>query len=121
MDAALAARLPLEVLHGVGDEHLAARDAGFLERAIEHAARRPDERLPRAILLIPGLLTHDEHAARGLAFTEHAVCGVLVKRTPATVLHRLGQLLQRPRGGHEGRRIHVFGLFRFYAIMRACS
>src|SRR5687768_9483453 len=38
------ALLPLEVLHGVGDVDVAAIDLGRLERAVEQAPGRPDER-----------------------------------------------------------------------------
>src|SRR4051812_5791245 len=35
VNAALAARLPLEVLHGIGDVHLLSIDAGLYERFVE--------------------------------------------------------------------------------------
>ena len=60
VDAALAAWLPLEVLHHVRDVHLPAVDAGIGEGAVQERAGRPDERYPRQILLVPGLLA-DEH------------------------------------------------------------
>jgi len=50
----LAARLPLEVLHRVGDVGLTPIDTGFLEGAIEQLAGRPDERRPLRSSSLPG-------------------------------------------------------------------
>src|SRR4051812_24901856 len=54
VEAALAARLELEVLHRIGDEGLIARNAGVGERLIKHPARRPDEWLASEVLLVTG-------------------------------------------------------------------
>src|SRR5258705_11627713 len=51
VDAPLAARLPFEMLDGVGDVDVAARDAGALERLVEHRARGTDKR--RALAIFP--------------------------------------------------------------------
>ena len=77
--APLAARLVLEVLHGVGDVDVRAVDARRLERAVEHLARGADEGAPGKILLVARLLA-DQHQGRiGRAFAEHGLGGVLVK------------------------------------------
>ena len=60
VDPALAAWVPLEVLHHVRDVDQAPVDAGLGEGAVEQFAGRPNERYPRQILLVPGLLA-DEH------------------------------------------------------------
>src|SRR5438105_8353415 len=59
---ALLAPLPLEVLHGIRDVHVAALDPRFLEGAIEQLPRRTDERVASAILLVARLLADDHHA-----------------------------------------------------------
>ena len=65
MDAALAARLELEVLHRVGDVCLLSRDAGLIEGDVEDPAGRPDEGFSGNILLVARLLA-DEHDFRRL-------------------------------------------------------
>ena len=65
MDAALAARLELEVLHRVGDVGLLPRDAGFVEDGVEDLAGRPDEGLSGNVFLVARLLA-DEHDFRRL-------------------------------------------------------
>src|SRR4051794_22156366 len=69
VDAALAALLEFEVLDHVGHVDLRARDAGFLERAVELAAGRADERPPFAVLTVAGHLAdeHDPGRTRALA------------------------------------------------------
>lgn len=52
--------LELEVLDRVGDLGLAARDADGLQRLVELAAGRADERVARAVLTVAGNLA-DEH------------------------------------------------------------
>jgi hypothetical protein len=61
--AALAARLPLEVLDRVGDIDDLAPDARLVERAVQHLAGGADERGAAQVLLVARLLA-DEHQAR---------------------------------------------------------
>ena len=63
MDPAFPARLPLEVLDRVRDVGRTAVDPDRLERLVEDAPRRADERLARAVLLVARLLA-DEHRGR---------------------------------------------------------
>ena len=56
VDAAFAARLPLEMLHRIGDENLFAVDAHLIESFIEHATGRADEGMPGEIFFIARLL-----------------------------------------------------------------
>ena len=81
MDAALAARLELEVLDGVGDVSRLAIDAGVAEGAVEQLAGGTDERAAGKILLIAGLLA-DEHQRRiERPLAEHGLCRRAVERT----------------------------------------
>ena len=59
----LAALLELEMLDRIGDENLAPVDTRIGKRAVEDAARRPDEWLAGAILLVTRLLAH-QHQPR---------------------------------------------------------
>jgi hypothetical protein len=64
VDAALAARLPLEMLYRVGDEERASLQPCGRERRVEQRARGPDERPRAQIFLVAGLLA-DQHERRG--------------------------------------------------------
>ena len=63
VEPALAARLPAEVLDGVGQVDAAAIDARTFERIVEHASRRPYERPALDVLVVARLLP-DEREAR---------------------------------------------------------
>src|SRR5205823_778750 len=60
MNAALSARLELEMFDGVGDVNFRAIDADSIKRLIEHAAGGADERFARAVFLIAGLLADED-------------------------------------------------------------
>src|SRR5437867_1915098 len=74
MDAALAARLPLEVFHQVGDISYTPIDSCFLERPIEQFAGATDERLASEVFVITGLLAHKHHLSFHRAFAENRLC-----------------------------------------------
>ena len=59
MQAAGAARLPLEVFDGVGDIYFIAVDADFRQDLVEQASSRTDKRPALPVLLIAGLLAHE--------------------------------------------------------------
>ena len=63
VEPALAARLPAEVLDGVGQVDAAAIDARTFERVVEHASRRAHERPALDVLVVARLLA-DEREAR---------------------------------------------------------
>ncbi|VXC70677.1 hypothetical protein SPHINGO8AM_190046 [Sphingomonas sp. 8AM] len=92
VDAALAARLKLEVLDRVGDIGLLAGNPGRGEGAVEHLTGRSDERMAGEILLIAGLLTDEHHRRRHRAFAEHGLRRVLV------------EVAARARGGFVAQR-----------------
>src|ERR687887_611324 len=77
VDAPLAARLPLEVLDDVRDVGLPPVDPRLLERLVEDPAGRADERLPRLVLLVAGLLADEHHVRRPRALAEHCLRRVL--------------------------------------------
>jgi hypothetical protein len=56
----LAARHPLEVLHGIRDVHIAPHDVRSLERLIKHAAGRAHERQAGQVLLVARLLADQQ-------------------------------------------------------------
>jgi hypothetical protein len=105
MQTPFAAWFPLEVLDGIGDVDSRASKARLLEKLIEQAPCRADERMAAKVLLIAGLLTdqHDASVARTLAV--HSLGGTLPEIAPTTV----GRCLAR-RGRSQLRQTH--GLFR---------
>ena len=72
----LAAQLPLEVLHRVGDVEVLAIDAGRLERAVEQPAGGADEGQSLLVLLVARLLAHQHHPRVRVAGAEHRLRGV---------------------------------------------
>src|SRR3954451_21058811 len=92
VEAPLAARLPAEVLDGVGEVDGIALDAGQLERRVEHVTRWSDEGMARHVLAIAGLLT-DEHERRaGRTLTEDRLRRRRPELAAATARRRLPQL-----------------------------
>ena len=93
MDAPLATRLPLEVLHGVRDVGLPPVDSGFVHAFVENPTGRADERSPREILLVAGLLADKHDVGRLGAFAEYRLGRVSVeiaRRAPGRSLTESG-------------------------------
>ena len=104
MNAAFAARLVLEVLHGVRQVHVAARDAGHLQRLVEYRARRSNKRLALAVFLIPRHFAdqHDIGLARTLA--EDCLSGAPIQLATAARRGRFAERGQREPLGKKLRR-----------------
>ncbi len=112
VEAPLAARLPLEVLHGVRDVDVAPIHAGTLERRVEHAPRGADERAASSILDVPGLLA-DEHDRGGrVPFAEDRLCGVLVEVARGARTRRARELHRVRARRHERERRRGVGHLR---------
>ncbi len=60
VDAALAARLPFEMLDGIGDVDVVAIDAGVGEAAIEKKSGGADKRRAFAVFTVAGLLADED-------------------------------------------------------------
>ena len=115
----LAARLPLEVLHRVGDVGLTPIDTGFLEGAIEQLAGRPDERPATQVLVVARLLT-DEHDPRvSLAFAEDGLGRALIEVTARAAGGGLPQSLERGPDRRNERRGGRMWLARRHARLYA--
>ena len=86
VQAALTTQLVLEVLHRIGDECLLSRNAGVIERLVEHSPGRTDERQAGQILFVAGLLAdqHDRRPPRALP--GHRLGGVAVERTAPAIV-----------------------------------
>ena len=79
VNAAFAARLPLEMFHGVGDINFATVNTCGLERFVENASRGSYERLASKILFVAGLFADEHHASVLRAFAEDSLRARLPK------------------------------------------
>src|SRR5262245_47906204 len=91
VDAPLAARLPVEVFHDVGDVDLLTIQACRFERAIEQLTGGADERTARSIFLIPRLFADEHHPRPPGAFSEDRLRGPLPQLAGMTVQRRLAR------------------------------
>jgi hypothetical protein len=72
-----------------------SRSSQILQRPVEDASGRADERLAAEVLFVAGLLA-DEHEMSGLAaLARHRLRCVFIERTARAFVLRLGELLQR--------------------------
>src|SRR5690242_6512799 len=86
VNAPLPTRLPLEMLHDVGDVDDLPIDSRLLERAVEQLARRSHEGMAVQIFFVSWLLT-DEHDLRALrTFAEDGLRRVLPQIAVAAAL-----------------------------------
>ena len=94
MNAPLAARFPLEVLHDIGDVNFAAIDASLLERSIENCTRRPHKRAAFKIFFVSRLLAHKHHVRSSRSFAEDSLCAAKPEIACFTASGDLAQLLE---------------------------
>lgn len=84
--AALAERLPLEVLDSVGQVGGVSVDAGFFHAGIEQASGGADEGMAHEIFLISGLLAYEHDGRRGTAFAEDGLRRMAVEIAAPAIL-----------------------------------
>jgi len=94
MDPPLAPLFEFEMLHGIGDVDIRARDSGIDERAIEERTRRPYERTSSEVFAIARLLAHYHHPRGRWTFSKNSLSGIAIKVTALAVLSGSLQLLQ---------------------------
>src|SRR5213080_4654943 len=103
MDTALAAGLPLEVLHRVRQVRGRAIELGLSESFVQQPPGRAHERLPCLVLLVAGLLS-DEHYRSGLrALPEDGLGAELPEGAALAEGRRLAECRQRQLRGKESR------------------
>src|SRR5579875_3643972 len=95
VQAAFAAGLEFKMLDCIGDEYLAAVDAGVRERPGENATGGPDERMPLLVLLIARLLADHHHARMRRSFAGHHLRGIAIQRAACAPGFRRAQHLER--------------------------
>src|SRR5690242_19686380 len=95
VEASLAARLILEMLHRIGDVDSRALDTGRFEGGIEDPAGGADEGAPGELLLIARLLADQHHMSVGRTLAEYGLSRVLVKVATGAAARLLGEQLQR--------------------------
>src|SRR5262249_52620448 len=97
--APLAARLPFEMLDGVGDIRSAAVDVCLFHRAIQYAASRTDERPPGFVFFVAGLFSHEDDSGMIAAFPENRLRRMGPERAGTTARSLLAQACERWSGG----------------------
>jgi hypothetical protein len=104
MNASLAARFPLEMLHDVGDVHAIARDADRLQRFVEHSPGRSDERLAGNVFGVTRLLADKHHLCVIRTLAEDRLRGAAIQITSGAALCCLPGGAQRRLPRNERRR-----------------
>ena len=99
--APLALRLPLEVLHGVGDVDVAPRNPGFGQGLVQDLARRADEGMAGLVLLIAGLLADEDDRGLERSFSEDGLRGLFIEIATGTGSGGLLQMGDGQRGRKE--------------------
>jgi hypothetical protein len=92
VDPSLAARLPFEVLHHVGDINLLPLDAGFLQGPVHYLSRGTDEWLAAQIFRIARLFAYQQHSCVPWPFSEDSLGRLFIKRASRAVARRPGYL-----------------------------
>src|SRR5262249_24004160 len=108
VDAALAALLDLEVLDGVGDVELLARQTGFGERLLQHLTRRPDERRTLPVFVVSRLLADEDDAGAGRASAEHGLRRVAIEIAALAMRRCFREFAESRLLRHERRRTLAF-------------
>ena len=70
MNAALAARLPLEMLHSIGNVSLLALNAGLRQCFVEDCTGGPDEWTPGKVFFVARLFSNEQDPRMGSAFVK---------------------------------------------------
>ena len=83
VEPAFAARLPLEVLHRIGDVDVLARNARGFECLVEKLARRADERMPFDVFAVSWLFADNEQWRVLATFTKYRLRAAPPQRTRA--------------------------------------
>src|SRR5581483_5090689 len=102
VDPPLASRLPLEMLNRIRHVRRGAVDTGELERLVQQAPGRADERAPRAILLVARLLADEDDARVVGALAEHRLRPRLPERAAPAAGGRVAGA-PAASGAREGR------------------
>jgi hypothetical protein len=79
VNAALAARDPFEMLHGVGEVRVRPCDVRCPERLVEQPTGWTDERSASSVFLITGLLADQHHQRVRRTFAENRLRAALVE------------------------------------------
>lgn len=101
VNAALAARLELEVFHGVGNVSIGEGDSGRFKSPGEDLARGADKGMALPIFLIAGLLADDDDAGAARTLAENGLRRVAVKVARLTEARGFTEDAERTRLGDD--------------------
>ena len=76
VNAALASRLPFEVLYGIGDVNFGSINSRFNQGAVEKFPGRSNERAAVEVLIIPGLFSDQHDFAARRSGAEYGLSGI---------------------------------------------
>lgn len=79
VEAAFASWLPPEMLHGVGDVDIVARNSGMIQRFIKQATGGTDERLALLVFFVAWRFAEQDHVGSPRALAEDGLRSVLVQ------------------------------------------
>src|SRR5262249_10879800 len=97
VDAPLAARLPAEVLHHVGDVSVRSLDAGLGQCSLQQLAGGTDEGPSREVLVVSWLLADEHHPGVLLPLAEDGLRRALPEVACAALAGRAPERLERRR------------------------
>lgn len=111
MNAALASRLPLEVLHNIGDIYIVAVDSGSGQSLVQHRSCRANKRPALDIFFIARLFAYHHYPGVAAAFSKHSLRSQLPQIAGLAYCRSFAQILQawplrdkgRSRGQHPFR------------------
>jgi hypothetical protein len=108
MDAQLASRLPLEMLHGIRHVDFAAIDLRFFQSLVQQFSRRPDKRFSLLVFLVTRLFA--DHHDRDLPprptitrvdLSKHSLRCIAIQIASLALLHRRSQHRQGATWRHK--------------------
>ncbi len=116
VNSQLAARLPLEVLDGIGDVGGCAIDAGCLHAGIEQMAGGSDKGCACLIFFVAGLFANKEYRGSLWACSKNGLRGVTVEVAAATLFCCCAKRLKIASFGKEFEGGFCGRLFRSHGI-----
>jgi hypothetical protein len=123
VNAALASRLPFEVLHGVGDVNFGSVNSRFDERAVKQLSGWSDEWPAIEVFIVPGLFADQYDFGVRRTSAENRLRGIAPQIASAAIA---GSILQFRESwiGWNGRAVMIlrggaiFGRSLHYVLMR---
>jgi len=123
VDAALSARNPFEVFHGVRHVSLFAANVGLKQRFVQKHPRRPHDRLTRFVFVVSGLFSDEQNTGALFSFAEHGLSRVSIESAAPAILHGFAKRRKRDffRQKELGAYLFLKTHFSKRCNVRACN